>query len=360
MHAQRDRTAPLCNLGAVTAWIASASLRLSLLAGSLMAVALACGGDGGTATPGDDDEDAGGGGSSGITPVNDGGGSSSSGGRPDSGQPTGDYLLHNDAVTIDGTTHRFLVVEPRRADRTTLLPIVVAYHGDGQSSSILQESWQLERATNKSALVIYPDGDAQGGVAWGGFDAINVSSPYVAAFARIVNRATQVYRGDASKVMLTGLSSGGILAGVISCRYSAPGALTLRATAIMSGSVQNQAAVDGVWDNGYPKCEGQRPVPTLVVHGDADEIFPADYGRTIGDYATYVNRMARAEPWGPQSTDGVNAATQAIPGLPEACKRYSESPDDAPVAVCMIPGMPHQLWDQSSTTLWQFASGLLP
>lgn len=273
-------------------------------------------------------------------------------------QSSADYQVKDDVVTTsDGTTHRFTVVEPRRGQDRSPLPVIVAYHGNNETRAMMQSQWRIEQYVNKGALVIYPDGNNdQCGASWGG-EGLSAKSSYADAFAKIIDRAKQVYRADTSRVFLAGMSRGAIFATLLACRYSAPGAFTLGAVAVMSGSLTNQPlGVDGTWEGNdyYFKCNGQQPLPTFVVHGTADEVIALQYGRDVADYATFVNRVAQS--LGGQQGYGLDAPTAAVTGLPSECRRYTEAPDNAPVVMCTVPAMEHQLWSESARAYWQFAS----
>lgn len=288
-------------------------------------------------------------GGSGTVPQGDAGTASPDAGPP----PDPDFLMHQDNVFVNDVGQPILVVEPRRPT-SAKLPIVVAYHGDGGSAAAFRDEWRLHAVTQQDALVIYPD-DAGEASAWGGAQ-MNVSHPFALGFAKIVQRMTQVYRGDASKVFVTGISSGGIFAGLMACKYSGAAGFTLRAAITMSGSAPNQTQVDQSWpESMFPKCDGEKPITTLVIHGTADQTEGVSYaeGQWASDYWTYVNRVGGGGV--AQDNYGAAATSTAFPGFDPACKKYDDSPAEHPVVLCSIAGMGHQLWANSATTVWQFA-----
>ncbi len=310
-------------------------------------------------------------GSSGATP---GGGASSSGssgavvepdgGRiePDAGAPPDpNFLVHQDNVFVGSVGQPILVMEPRRPTAPRL-PIVIAYHGDGSSAVAFRDEWRLHETSAQGALVVYPD-DSGNASAWGGA-AMRVDHPLAEGFGKIVQRMVTAYHGDATRVFVAGMSSGGIFAGLMACKYSGSPAFTLRAAITMSGSAPNPTQVDQAWPvSGFPRCEGEKPITTLVIHGKADQTEGVSYheGQWASDYWTYVNRVGGSPPFADAQINYDDAAPSTpFPGFDPACRKYDESPPQHPVVLCSIEGMGHQLWQNSASTVWQFANYATP
>lgn len=293
-----------------------------------------------------------------MTPEGDGGTTTSSSGSAPVEDP--DFLVKRDAVFIDNVAQRIVVMEPRNPT-SEKLPILIAYHGDGMSADGFRQEWGLQRISGQGAIVVYPD-DSQNQSAWGGV-TMHVDHPFAQGFAKIVQRMTQVYGGDASRVVVAGLSSGGVFANLLGCKYSGSSAMGLRAAVIMSGSGPNETQVDQKWDtSNYPKCSGQKPLTTLVVHGKADATPGVSFaqGQWAADYWTYVNRVGAQPPAGPQENYGDSATSTQFPGFASQCRKYDDSPAEHPVVFCAIDGLGHALWPDSASTVWQFANYASP
>lgn len=295
-------------------------------------------------------------GASGVTPQPDGGE------VPDSGAPAEDptFLVKQDAVFVDNVAQRIVVMEPR-TPASAKLPIIVAYHGDGQSAEVFRRDWGLHRISGQAALVVYAD-DSASSSAWGGA-AMHVDHPFAVGFGKIIQRMTQVYDGDASRVFVAGLSSGAIFANLLGCKYSGSSAMSLRAAVIMSGSGPNEAQVNEKWaTSNYPKCSGQKPLTTLVVHGKADATPGVSFaqGQWAADYWTYVNRVGAQPPVDAQANYGDAATSTPFAGFAAQCRKYDESPTDHPVVFCAVDGLGHALWPDSASTAWQFANFAAP
>lgn len=282
--------------------------------------------------------------------------------KPDAGPTTDpDFLVHQDNVFVGSAGQPILVMEPRRPTAARL-PIVIAYHGDGGSSAAFRDEWALHKVSGQGALVVYPD-DSADASAWGGA-AMRVDHPFAEGFGKIVQRMISAYHGDATRVFVAGLSSGGIFAGLLACKYSGSAVFTLRAAITMSGSAPNPTQVDEAWPvSNFPKCAGEKPITTLVIHGKADQTEGVSYheGQWASDYWTYVNRVGGSPPFGEAQANYDDAAPSTqFPGFDPACRKYDESPPEHPVVLCSIEGMGHQLWQNSASTVWQFASYATP
>jgi len=271
-----------------------------------------------------------------------------------------DFLVKRDAVFVDGAAQRIVVMEPRRP-APGKLPILVAYHGDEGSAELFREQWALHRITGQNAVVVYAD-DGANASAWGGA-SMSTGNPFAAGFEKIVQRMTQIYDGDATRVVVAGMSSGGIFASLMACRYSGSTAMTLRAAVVMSGSGPNETQVSERFAvSNFPKRPNQRPVTTLVVHGKADQTPGVGFaeGQWAADYWTYVNRVAAASPVAAQENFGSAATSTPFPGFPAQCRKYDDSPAANPVVFCAIDDLGHTLWADSAPTAWQFANYASP
>ena len=277
--------------------------------------------------------------------VPDGTGSSSSSGGSSGKAPEPEpepsrFVVVDESVEAAGLTQEYRVVAPR--NRTSpKLPIVLVYHGDSETAAQLQESWRVEEASGDSALVVYPNRP-------GGWDVPNQSSqnPYLAGFDAIVAKVAESNGGNATDVTALGWSNGGFMTQIIACWR--PG--KLRAVGAMAGSYPYDATSTGSsWPNSYPRCEGQGPVPALIMHGDSDDV---GNGELSAQYWTYVNACS-ASPAGCTVDDSLRS-----PGLREPCVKFDAAPASAPVHFCKLPSFGHTIWDQAAAAMWEFSRAL--
>lgn len=273
----------------------------------------------------------------------DAGNGSSSGGGGSSGTPEPEptrYVITDESVEAAGLTQEYRVVVPR--NRTSAkLPIVLAYHGDGGTGAQLQEFWKIEEAAGDSAIVVYPN--RPGG--WNVTDQ-SANNPYLAGFDAIVAKVVEYNGGDATDVSALGWSNGGFMTQIVACWR--PG--KLHAVGAMAGSYPYDSTSTGsAWPNSFPRCEGQGPVPALIMHGDSDGV---GNGELSAKYWAYVNKCSAA-PAGCNSDD-----TLRSPGLRPPCVKLDDAPASAPVHLCVIPNFGHEIWEHSAAAMWEFTRAL--
>ncbi len=145
-------------------------------------------------------------------------------------------------------------------------PIIVALHGGGGNPAQFSGNSGLSRPANaKGYAVIYPAGSARGRL-----NLLTWNGGYCCAYAAqagiddigfldsVIEDAAKRFGLDVSRVYLTGMSNGSLMAEV----YGAARAGKVRAIGAVSGSL----------DVDHTRITG--PVPILVIHGMADDHVP--------------------------------------------------------------------------------------
>ena len=114
----------------------------------------------------------------------------------------------NRSVTFNGSEYRYVVYVPREFTRTKMWPVIVALHGGGEygNDGLKHTAGGLARAIRLNperfpAVVIFPQAHADGTPGW----HLAGGSAALAALDRTVKE----FRGDPSRVILTGNSAGG-------------------------------------------------------------------------------------------------------------------------------------------------------
>lgn len=68
-------------------------------------------------------------------------------------------VFPTEAVTVDGVERRYRLVVPKRIDRITAVPLVVAFHGAGDTTEQMAEQTELDAlASSQGFLLAYPEG----------------------------------------------------------------------------------------------------------------------------------------------------------------------------------------------------------
>ncbi|MFO0740540.1 MAG: hypothetical protein U0270_31875 [Labilithrix sp.] len=230
-------------------------------------------------------------------------------------------------VDVRGKRRDYLLVEPTAPDAGPL-PLILVLHGDGGGMQSFHRAWPFEKATQNGAYLAYLEGlDAS-------WDLETRKDNRDIAFAEAaIDALAATLPIDRSRVFAAGYSSGGFFANVLACHR--PG--LVRAIASNAGGAPyNQAEK---WDNGFPKCPGQKPVATLALHGEQDFTVTLDSGRFDAEYWAHVN--------------GCNESEMETTGYPE-CRMYRGCPPGKNVGFCTIGTLGHWMWTDSAIASWTF------
>ena len=229
---------------------------------------------------------------------------------------------------ITGTERRYALVEPTVLESERHYPLILVFHGDGGDAMSFHDAWPFERITGKDAFLAYPDGIHR---TWALETTKNNQDERFAE--AVVAEIASHHPVDRARVFAVGYSSGGFMANVIACHR--PG--LLRAIASNAGGAPyNQLEK---WDNGYPKCPGQKPVAMLALHGEKDSGVTLDSGRFSAEYWAYVN--------------GCKTNEMETTGYPE-CRAYRGCPPGKAVGFCSVPPLGHWVWDEAAQASWTF------
>ena len=236
-------------------------------------------------------------------PTASGGCSASRGARGASGRQT---------IDVDRRARSVLVEVP---ESSAPAPLIVAFHGNGDSGDGLREQLGMERRA-RDAIVAYPD--ALGG-RWDTDHAPpdNGDFRFVDALVAHIARTSCV---DVERVYLVGFSRGGYFASQLACRAERAYAGLL----VYSGGAAYGSDLEDT--DGIARCVS--PTPAIFVHGLTDDaVVPAE-GRAGRDLWRATNGC-----FGTPERDG-----------PEPCVAWSSCASGAPVAWCAVSGLGHEPW----------------
>ncbi len=148
-------------------------------------------------------------------------------------------------------------------------PLVVFLHGGGETSSAvdsLTKNTLLPLADQTHAILIYPDGYGRqwhDGNTVGSRSRANIDD--VGFLSALVDKMTQEYQVNPTKVYFVGVSNGAMMVSRILCEK----ADTITAAVMVAGSIPEPI---------YDKCHPSRPVSTLMMSGTDDPIVPYQGG----------------------------------------------------------------------------------
>jgi polyhydroxybutyrate depolymerase len=219
------------------------------------------------------------------------------------------------------------------------LPLVLVFHGRGQSVSALVQSTGFDAVSDRGRfLAVYPE--SVGG-AW----SVGVCcSP---AFARGIDDVRFVddlvadlgtrFRIDPRRVYATGVSNGGIFAYRLACRRAA----TIAAVGAVAATME-------------PPCDPSRPVSVVHVHGLADRFVPFGGGEGIPADHRRPSVPATIAYW--RHEDGCRTSTERRSGAVTTVTWHGCGGGTA-VSLTTIAGGGHA-WPRSpfdaTSTIWRF------
>ncbi len=255
-----------------------------------------------------------GGTSSAAASVTSGGGGSSA--MPSSGCGVAPNIPSPPTVMSGGVERSYVIDIPASYDPETPYPIVFGFHGMSTSGELFRSEFygNLLSTMGDEAIVVHPDalGDP---TAWD-------TEQDVPFFDDLLAELQSLLCIDASRVFITGHSSGGFFTNSLACER----ADVLRGIAPVSGG--------GPLTFGNTACVG--PVAALVAHGENDETVAFSSGEGSRDHWLEVN--------------GCDASSAAPSSSPE-CVEYTCDPG-LPVRWCVHQEghdwpafLPQAIWD---------------
>ncbi|MFN4201688.1 MAG: alpha/beta hydrolase family esterase [Tabrizicola sp.] len=180
--------------------------------------------------------------------------------------------------------------------RASGAPLILALHGGGGDPDQFANASGLAKAANRQGFAVaFPAGSGRRGerlLTWnGGYCcgyAARLGIDDIGFLEQVIADAAQRFGVDGSRVFLTGMSNGSILAETFAARNPS--------------RVRAVAGVSGTMDTSRNRVQGQ--VPALVIHGTADPMVPYEGGQgasslTRTDFSSVASVVrAFTAPWG--------------------------------------------------------------
>jgi polyhydroxybutyrate depolymerase len=173
----------------------------------------------------------------------------------------------NGTLVSSGVRRSYLLYVPESYNPATPTPLVISIHGYAEwPAHQMQISRWNDLAEQYGFIVVYPSG-TQFPLRWRtrgepGSDTDPMLD--VTFFSDLIDQLESEYNLDPARIYANGLSNGGGMSFVLSCRLSE------RIAAI--------GTVSGAYMFPWSECHPSRPVPTIVFHGTADPIVPYQGG----------------------------------------------------------------------------------
>ncbi|PHR93848.1 MAG: phospholipase [Blastopirellula sp.] len=162
-------------------------------------------------------------------------------------------VLPNEFITIDGTTRNYRIVLPDNLSKPA--PLVIAFHGTGDSPESMAEYSQLDRlATQNGFILVYPAAQKS---MW---KTVNIAPEKldenldVRFFDALLSQLLASYEIDSTRVYVAGMSNGASFVQML---------MTVRSNKIA-------AAVAHSGSRPSDLGEISKPCPTLLIVGEND------------------------------------------------------------------------------------------
>lgn len=264
----------------------------------------------------------------------------------------------NGQITSGGEKREYLLYVPESYDPNTPSPLVINIHGFAQwpANQMRVSGWN-ELADQYGFIVVYPSGTGFP-LRWRvSADPENPEGPEkeIAFFSDLIHKLTEEFNIDSSRIYANGLSNGGGMTLLLSCR--------------LSDEITAIGSVAGAYLFDIEACMPQRPVPAIFFHGREDRIVPYEggpserYALPFPSIPEFVHSYTQQNGCNPDSTNVMD--TTNIIGF-----RYSGCSENAAVVFYTIAdgghtwpgGSPLPEWITGKTTqeidatelMWKF------
>src|SRR5699024_10459822 len=156
-------------------------------------------------------------------------------------------------------------VVPRQSQATRPKPLILAFHGYGQSRESIARFGDLAR---DGAIVAYPDGIDK---AWAGAPYATATGKQDLALVRdLINRIAATYQVDDLRIYAAGMSNGGGFVAKLACEIPQEfAAFASVAGAYYKGTWQG-CATRAQRGKEHPQFRGSRATSFLEIHGEND------------------------------------------------------------------------------------------
>jgi polyhydroxybutyrate depolymerase len=185
-----------------------------------------------------------------------------------------------DTLTVDDRERHYRVRVPERVDGK--LPVVLVLHGAGGNGRQVEQQTGMSVAADEAGFIaVYPEGSGRTSLlTWNAGNccgyALREDVDEVAFVSALLDEVLADYPADPSRVYVTGMSNGAMLAYRLACE--------------LSDRIAGIAPVAGALN--VTPCRPTRSVPVLAIHGAADEVVPYEGGpptRRLPGGETWVN-----------------------------------------------------------------------
>ena len=234
----------------------------------------------------------------------------------------------NGSLVSSGQTRNYVLHVPPGYDRSKPVPLVISLHGAGLWGAAQREISRWDAVADREGfIVVYPTGGTGNGPRiWRAVVEGPGLTRDVLFISDLIDKLSADYNIDPARIYANGLSNGGGMSFVLSCR------LSNRIAAV--GMVA--AAQLLPWSS----CTDTRPVPMMAFHGTADPATPYTGGKTwvaaraFPHVPMWTANWAKRNRCAPEPVDSIVAANVTR-------RSYNGCADNASVELYTIRGGGH-------------------
>jgi len=169
----------------------------------------------------------------------------------------------NGRLVSAGEERRYLLYVPESYDPSVPTPLVITFHGLAQwpANQATVSRWN-ELADQYGFIVVYPAGTRLP-MRWRTWDVPGATKE-VTFISDLIDKLSTEYNIDPTRIYANGLSNGGGMSFVLSCK--------------LSERIAAFGSVAGAYSFPWEQCDPSRPLPAILFHGTADPIVPYQGG----------------------------------------------------------------------------------
>jgi polyhydroxybutyrate depolymerase len=169
----------------------------------------------------------------------------------------------NGRLVSAGEERRYLLYVPESYNPSVPTPLVITIHGFAQwpANQAAVSRWN-ELADQHGFIVVYPAGTSFP-MRWRTWDA-NSATKDVTYISDLIEKLSSEYNIDPARIYANGISNGGGMSFVLSCK--------------LSERIAAFGSVAGAYSFAWEECNPSRTLPAIIFHGTADPIVPYQGG----------------------------------------------------------------------------------
>ncbi|TVY53393.1 Bifunctional acetylxylan esterase/xylanase XynS20E [Lachnellula cervina] len=237
------------------------------------------------------------------------------------GQTPGGDTVKVAFTQSDGTARDYLIHIPSTYVSTTPAELIFSFHGHTVDASNQESTSQFSNPKfNPNGIAVYPQGK---GDSWQGAPYADKGVNDIEFVKDMISHFKESYCIDTSKIYASGMSNGGGFTATLACDSSVN--ILIAAFAPVSGAYYIDSSTCTPTAIKIPCDKGDRIVPVIEFHGDADPTIPYGGEKKNKECLPEVSHWVRS--W--SSRDGLGLENQTTHDMYKGKVTRSKFPKDS-------------------------------